>query len=62
MWAWLKYQLRDTNCKKMEEWKRETTRLWVTKVDDSQYLKNLVELMPRRLQQVIEKDSGVNKH
>jgi hypothetical protein len=42
--------------------KREITRLWVTKIDDCQYLKNLVESMPRRLQQVIENEGGVTKY
>jgi transposase len=50
VWAWMKNQLADSNCKNMDEWKREITRLWVTKMDDCQYLKNLVESMPRRLQ------------
>jgi hypothetical protein len=49
VWVWMKNQLADANCKNMDEWKREITRLWVTKMDDCQYLKNLVESMPRRL-------------
>jgi hypothetical protein len=39
----------------MEEWKREIVKLWVTRTSDSNYLKKLVESMPRRLAEVIEK-------
>jgi hypothetical protein len=53
VWAWMKNQLADTNCKNMDEWKREITRLWVTKMDDCQYMRYVVESMPRRFQQVI---------
>ncbi len=40
----------------MEEWKREIVKLWVTRMSDSDYLKKLVESMPRRrMAEVIEK-------
>ena len=36
----------------MVDWKREVTELWVLRMSDSQYLRNLVESMPRRLEDV----------
>jgi hypothetical protein len=51
----MKFKLRETSCSNMEEWKREIVKLWVTRMSDSGYLKKLVESMPRRLAEVIEK-------
>jgi transposase len=46
---WMKYQLKNTNCKNMEKWKAEIRRLWTLRMDDSDYPKALVESMPRML-------------
>jgi hypothetical protein len=46
----------------MKGCKRKITRLWVTQMDNFHYLKNMVELIVRRLQKVIEKDGGVTKY
>jgi hypothetical protein len=54
----MKSQLKDNNCKNMEEWKMEIVRLWTLKMDDSQYLRNLVESMPRSLEEVILRGGG----
>ena len=34
--------------------------LWTKKMDDSDYLRSLVEFMPRRLQTVLEKNGNVS--
>jgi hypothetical protein len=51
----MKMKLRDSTAKNMVEWKREITELWTLKMSDSDYLRNLVSSMPRRLAEVIEK-------
>jgi transposase len=58
VWSWMKSQLKDNNYKNMEEWKIDTVRLWTLKMDDSQYLRNLVESIPRRLEEVILRGRG----
>ena len=52
----MKMQLASCNCTNIEELKGEMVRLWTTRMSDSDYLRNLVDFMPRRLQEVI--DSG----
>jgi hypothetical protein len=50
-------------CKNIEDWKMEIKRLWALKMmKDSEYLWNLVLSIPRRLQQVLERLSGVTKY
>ncbi len=51
----MKFKLWETSCSNMEEWKSEIVKLWVTRMSDSHHLKKLVESMPRRLTEVIEK-------
>lgn len=58
VWAWMKRRLRDIPCTNMKQWREEITRLWVIKMADSQYLRNLVESMPRRLNEVIEREGA----
>ena len=56
VWKGMKDQLKQfTTVTNIEDWKREITQLWVTKMSDSQYLRNLVESMPSRLQEVIDR-------
>jgi hypothetical protein len=56
IWSWMKGQLyQNTTATNMEDWKEEIKKLWAIKVADSDYLKKLVESMPRRLQDVIER-------
>jgi hypothetical protein len=54
----MKLQLRKTSCTNMKEWKDKIVKVWVTRMSDSDYLKKLVESMPRRLAEVIEKDGA----
>ena len=46
----------------MENWKREIVKLWVTRMSDNSDLQNLVESMPRRLLEVIERDRATTKY
>jgi hypothetical protein len=41
---------------------QDVTRLWVLKMDDSQYLSNLVDTMPRRLEDVIRREGNPTKY
>jgi hypothetical protein len=50
----MKVQLKSTYPTNLEQLKEEILKLWVIRMEDSAYLKNLVESMPRRLQEVIE--------
>jgi hypothetical protein len=50
----MKVQLKSTSPTNLEQLKEEILKLWVIRMEDSAYLKNLVESMPRRLQEVIE--------
>jgi hypothetical protein len=53
-WNWMKNLWKSTSCKNMEEWKADFRRLWTLRMVDSNYLKALVESIPRRLAEVIE--------
>ena len=57
----MKLQLKDIVCTNTEDWKREIVKLWVTGMSDNSYLQNLVDSMPRRLQEVIERDGATTK-
>ena len=37
-------------------------KLWATRMSDNRYLQNLVESMPRRLQEVIEREGATTKY
>ena len=58
----MKTQLKDTQVNSMAELQAAITRLWVLKMSDSDYLRSLVESMPRRLQEVIQKDGNTTKY
>jgi transposase len=51
-WSWMKHQLASSTCSTMEEWITEIKRLWLIKMDDSDYLRKLMDSMPRRLEEV----------
>jgi hypothetical protein len=56
----MKVQLKSTSPTNLEQLKEEILKLWVIRMEDSAYLKNLVESMPRRLQEVIERGGNIN--
>ena len=47
---------------RLDELQNEIRRLWVLKMDDSPYLKKLVESMPGRLQEVIAREEFVTHY
>ena len=62
VWAWMKSQLRDSKATSLPQLQREITELWVLRMDNIQYLKNLVESMPRRLQAIIDGNGNLTKY
>ena len=60
-WNWMKVKLRESMATNMEDWKRDIVRLWVTRMDD-RYLQALVESMPRRMTQVLQKEGAMTKY
>jgi ABC-type transport system involved in cytochrome bd biosynthesis fused ATPase/permease subunit len=62
-WSWIRMQLRDdTHPTNLQALKEEITRLWVLKMADSQVLHNMLESMPDRLQEVIQKGGNTTKY
>jgi transposase len=62
VWSWMKQKLRDSSAKNLDEWRREILELWNLRMDDIQYLKSLVKSMPRRLQEVIDREGWTTKY
>jgi 23S rRNA A2030 N6-methylase RlmJ len=58
----MKYQLQGSTSRNMVEWRAEIKRLWTEKMDNSELLKKLVESMPRRLQEVIDREGNATKY
>ena len=59
----MKKQLSETStATNMGDWKREVTELWVLRMSNSQYLQNLVESMPMRLEDVISRKGNPTKY
>jgi hypothetical protein len=48
----MKHQLKSSTWSTMEEWTTEIKRLWLIKMDDSDYLRKLVDSLPRFLEEV----------
>jgi hypothetical protein len=61
-WAWMKDQLQDIKITSIPQLQTEILRLWTLKMDDSAYLKSLVESMPRRLQAVLDNGGNATKY
>ena len=51
-----------SRCTNLQELRQEILKLWAEKMDDIQYLQNLVDSMPHYLQDVIERDGGCTKY
>ncbi len=49
-------ELRETPCTNIKEQKSKIVKLLVTRMSDSNYLKKLVESMPRKLIELINKE------
>jgi hypothetical protein len=46
----------------MKEQKNKIVKLWVTRMSYTNYLTKLVELMPRRLTEVIKKEKAITTY
>ena len=51
-----------STCSTMDEWIEAIKRLWITKMDDCKYLWKIVDSMPRRLEEVIERQGASTKY
>ena len=55
----MKMQLKEVVCTNMEDWRKEMGNIHqATRMSDNSYVQNLVQPMPRRLQEVIERERG----
>ncbi len=63
-WNWMKNQLQEkkVTSTSIPQLQAKIRNLWVTKMDDSEYLRGLVESMPRRLQAVLENGGNATKY
>ena len=61
-WSWMKMRLNESSATNIEEWKQDITRLWVTKMSENDYLQSLVTSMPRRMQEVLEKEGSMTHY
>ena len=59
-WSWMK--LRESTATNMQEWQRDITELWAVRMNDSQFLKDLVEFMSRHLQEVIQREGNCTQY
>jgi hypothetical protein len=58
----MKLQLKETHPTNLKELKVEIKKLWILRMDDSQYLKKLMESMPDRIQEVIARDGNATHY
>jgi hypothetical protein len=50
-------------CKISEDQRiKEIKKLWITKMDNSKYLKKLIDSIPRRLQEVLARQGASTKY
>ena len=58
----IREQLQDSKATSLPQLQQEIKFLWTLQMDDIQYLKNLVESMPRRLEAVILNEGNSPKY
>ncbi len=58
----IREQLQDSKATSLPQLQQEIKFLWTLQMDDIQYLKNLVESMPRRLEAVILDEGNSTKY
>ena len=62
VWNWMKQQLQDSKATSLPQLQQEIKELWTLQMDNIQYLKNLAESMPRRLEEVIQNEGNSTKY
>ena len=62
VWSWMKNKLQDSKATNLPALQREITELWTLQMDNIDYLKTLVESMPRRLEAFIENGGNATKY
>ncbi len=62
VWAWMKRQLSGHNCTNMDQWKAAILLVWLQRTAETDFLHNLVESMPARIQEVIDRDGGMTRY
>jgi hypothetical protein len=62
VWNWMKNKLQDSKATSLPQLQQEIKFLWTLQMDDIQYLKKLVESMPRRLEAVILNEGNSTKY
>ena len=62
VWSWMKNKLQDSKATNLPALQREITELWTLQMDNIDYLKTLVESMPRRLEAIIENGGNATKY
>jgi hypothetical protein len=58
----MKMEVKETHPTNLEELKVEIKKLWVLRMDDSQYLKKLMESILDRIQKVIARDGNATHY
>jgi hypothetical protein len=58
----VKAQLSKTHTTNLEQLKEDILKLWLRRIDNSSYLKELVESIPQQLQEVIDRGRNVTHY
>lgn len=61
-WAWMKRQMKEKNPANLEEMREAIKDIWKNKMEDGDYLRNLVKSMPQRMKKVIEMGGQMTKY
>ena len=62
VWNWMKRKLQDSKATSLPQLQQEIKELWTLQMDNIQYLKNLMESMPMRLEAVIQNEGNSTKY
>ena len=62
VWNWMKQKLQDSKATSLPQLQQEIKELWTLQMDNIQYLKNLMESMPMRLEAVIQNEGNSTKY
>jgi hypothetical protein len=62
VWSRMKKNLVDHKCTNMEQWRDAIKMVWLEKTEQCDFLQKLVTSMPKRMQEVIDRDGGMTKY